>query len=492
MNPKRILLTLLLISPLLLSAQTTLISAESKGVLSKTLLDIFLPTVAPDVAPLVKYDVELYRVQYQTVGVSGNLETASGLFVVPSIDADEVVPMLVYQHGTVASRESVPSRTEAATLLSGQGEGLIVVILASMGYASVAPDYLGLGDNPGNHPYVHAATEGSAAFDLLIALEEWAETNTYNVTNKVFVTGYSQGGHGAAAAHKMMEEESSGRFEVAAGSFMSGPYSISEVMRDLMVGTEVYGYTSYVPNTIIGYNAVYQLYDDLESILKQPYADLSQQFADELIDLGRLNSLLEDSLSANGGEILARRMLQDSVITILETAADHPIYNALLDNDLDSWVPDAPVRLVYCEGDDQVPFRNALVAEDRMNQAGAADVLAVQMDTVTSLIHTECVIPAVSYTADWFEGIRATVSLRPPVLVEQLSMSPNPAGQWTTLRQIKAGSQIRVVDMQGRLKQTQVAMSSVVDLAVDHPPKGIYTVSVDSPRGIKSGRLVGH
>ena len=60
------------------------------------------------------------------------------------------------QHGTVAERNRVPS---VSPLIHGP-EGFL---LAGAGYATCMPDYIGLGESGGLHPFLHA--ESSAAVD---------------------------------------------------------------------------------------------------------------------------------------------------------------------------------------------------------------------------------------------------------------------------------------------------------------------------------------
>ena len=53
---------------------------------------------------------------------------------------------------------------------------------------------------------------------------------------------------------------------------MSGPYSISGAMKDVIVSDEPYFFTGYLPYTILSYNEAYDLFDDLGEYFKEPYA----------------------------------------------------------------------------------------------------------------------------------------------------------------------------------------------------------------------------
>src|ERR1043165_9341386 len=92
----------------------------------------------------LQYPVNIYKVIYNTVAGDSTPTTASGLMAVP-VGAPCKVPMMSYQHGTTTKKNDVPSRFK--------GEWFIALAAASKGYVALMPDYLGLGDGPGMHPY---------------------------------------------------------------------------------------------------------------------------------------------------------------------------------------------------------------------------------------------------------------------------------------------------------------------------------------------------
>ncbi|MBK8042036.1 MAG: hypothetical protein IPK21_04855 [Haliscomenobacter sp.] len=162
---------------------------------------------------------------------------------------------MVYQHGTAGSREAVPSRLSF--------EATIGLVGGALGYVSVLPDYLGLGDSDGFHPYLHAKTEASAAVDMLRAARQFAASATIALNGQVFVSGYSQGGHAAMALHRELETNLSAEFKVTASAPMSGPYSISGDMKSRLLSEEEYFYPGYPLYTMLSYNLAYGVYDSL-------------------------------------------------------------------------------------------------------------------------------------------------------------------------------------------------------------------------------------
>lgn len=248
-----------------LSAQN-LISATLLGSRTKAQL------TAQFNVPLVQYGAKFYRLKYTTTAINGTLDTVSGLLAVPD-NLNKVYPRLVYQHGTSGSKLDVPSYTATS------GEGTIGVLLAGLGYVTLAPDYLGLGISKGFHPYVHAASEASVAIDLLRAADQYTLQNGIHTNAQLFITGYSQGGHAAMALHRAIEQDSTHEFTVTAAAPMSGPYSISGVMRNLILTDAVYYYPAYIPNTALSYQTVYgNIFTQPSDIFRPAYAGVITQF----------------------------------------------------------------------------------------------------------------------------------------------------------------------------------------------------------------------
>jgi len=105
------------------------------------------------------FNVNVYKLDYETVDPLGNRTTASGALMLP-VGSTSALPLASYQHGTMTRKIDAPS----ATTLSA--EGFVGIAFACTGYAATLPDYLGLGDSPGAHPYLHASSEATAGVDM--------------------------------------------------------------------------------------------------------------------------------------------------------------------------------------------------------------------------------------------------------------------------------------------------------------------------------------
>ncbi|MCB0386948.1 MAG: hypothetical protein KDD43_16260, partial [Bdellovibrionales bacterium] len=202
--------------------------------------------------PKPKNPVALYRVQYETIDQDGDRARASGLLILPDFPPPEgeerKLSLVSYQHGTVLKKSAVPSRVHFnPESLAGS------LIYASQGYALLASDYLGLGDSVGFHPYLHAETEASAAYDFVIAALRVMTEMGWEKTGRLYLTGYSQGGHATMALGRYWQEHpiQSTETGLRIGGMvpMAGPYDLSGItlkMSQAMEGQETPAFTAYL------------------------------------------------------------------------------------------------------------------------------------------------------------------------------------------------------------------------------------------------------
>ena len=462
-----------------------LISSEYLTSVSKATLEAQYPLD-------FKNGVDLYKMLYTTLDIQGQLDTASGLMVVPD-DADFVYPMLCYQHGTVGSRWEVPSSLDGGYQLA--------VLFGGLGYATAAPDYLGLGEARGLHPYVHADSEGSVAADMLLAARQFANENDFlHVNDQLFITGYSQGGHAALAAHKTIQEDYADQFTVTASAPMSGPYSVSEKMIEFTLGDEEYLFVAYIAWTALSYNLAYDnIYDDLGDFFKAEYVGPIQQFANEEITLWELNETLGTLLyQNNSGQIKPKFMLQPEVLDAIHNDPTHPVSVALQDNDLVDWLPNAPVRLLYCTADDQVYSENAVYAAETMTANGAIDLLALDVNPVAD--HGGCVSPAVGFATLFFSGFQeitmVTNNKTPTSPDALLTISPNPAVDVLTVQlsdfaDASATYQIKLYQLNGQLiAQDEISGNETLRVFINDWVPGVYLLQTVGENVVYSQKVV--
>jgi len=413
----------------------------------------------------VNNGIEVYKMLYETPDTDGTLDTASGLFIIPITDENQQFPFLAYQHGTSSSRNAVPSNME-------NGERTLVYYFAGQGYYTTAADYLGLGDSRRLiHPYIHAATEASAAIDLVKAAKSYTDEQNLLNSGQLFITGYSQGGHAGMAMHRELNNSTIDGLEVAAGSHMSGIYNVSGELLTASLSDEVYLFPSYLAWLIVGYQSVYgNLYNELSDIFAPAYASLVQDFIDNVITRAELNALLD---------------------------ANDPFQIALRDNDVFDWVPNSPMRMIYCMADDQVAFTNSTFTDSVMNANGAADVLAVDINSAAD--HLGCVIPATFASNSFFEQF-ANRSILSSTKDLDLSLAfrvqPNPATDYLTLNLTAPNSsfqtyQLRLINLNGQtVAQRQTNNLQNFHFPLNEISGGLYLMQVQSENGFWTEKIL--
>lgn len=356
-----------------------------------------------------EYGVDVYKVVYNTIDPFGAPTIASGALVLPSTP-NCFHPLAAYMHGTVLDREGVPSRLS--------GEIIVGYFLGGTGYVTVLPDYLGLGDSPGPHPYMHGASEASASIDMLRAAREFCADRGVELNGQLFLTGYSQGGHSCMATHKVLQEQFPDEFTVTASAPCSGPFDVSGVQAEVITSPDPYPAPYYLPYVVFSYNYVYDLVDDLSEVLRDPYDVVLPPLFEGNNGSGAVDAVMPEVPSL----IMDEQVLQDFM-----DDPDHFFRVALRDNDVYEWVPTSPVRMAYCESDSHVSYQNSIVCRDAMVALGATEVQAVSAGS--GFDHNDCAFPALLGSKNWFDTQKFPcefngIDERPAIV---WSVYPNPA-----------------------------------------------------------------
>ncbi len=428
--------------------------------------------------PGADYDVATYKIVYNTVDIDGSPTIASGALMVPTNTTCDQFPLISYNHGTVLERENVPSRDNS--------EALIPKLMAGVGKVTVSPDYLGLGDNPGLHPYLHAESEATATIDLIRAAREYLQDSlSISLNGEVFVTGYSQGGHAAMATVKYIQDNNlTGEFNVLAAGPASGPYNLSGTQSQTLLSNAPYSNPGYVCYLLFGLNRVYgDLYTNYSDILKSPYDQIIPPYFDGTYPMDSVNAKLPARLND---------FMQDSVLLNFANASatkNHPLWQALIKNDNFDWNPAFPMELYYCTQDEQVTFGNSLNADSAMSARGA-NVTAVNRG---SLNHGGCVFPSLSAAVDFFESFETScqfVNLEGYITADRIHYYPNPARDNIRLSGLgDSEAEVWLFDLNGRMVKYVSAVKNEESISLSELPAGMYILQVETKNNRASGRL---
>ncbi|MEO6588399.1 MAG: lipase family protein [Pyrinomonadaceae bacterium] len=177
--------------------------------------------------PQATKSVDLYKVSYSSLNEKGSSVVLSGLVALPKNEAPK--GLVVFAHGTFADRNLSPSRyTGKATASETE---LAILAFTSGGYGVAMPDYLGLGDDKGFHPYPVALTNSVSTIDIIQPARTVAARQNVALGSRLFITGYSEGGAVAMWAVRELEKKTGAEYKVTAAAPLSGPYDLSGTTR---------------------------------------------------------------------------------------------------------------------------------------------------------------------------------------------------------------------------------------------------------------------
>jgi len=316
-------------------------------------------SLAEGVVP--RYSVTSYRLEYLTTDADGKEVRASGMVSVPQKPAGSKSPVLSYQHGTIFRDAEAPSNNAVASE--------VAVVLASLGYIVLAPDYVGFGaSNKTPHPYLLSGPSAAATVDFLTAARTWRSQANVADNGQLFLTGYSEGGYVTMAAHRAMQAGGSSHLQnlrmVVPGA---GPYNVQTTM------------------------------DGLVDLVRD-----EQPVIGALINPGFLRYL--------GGSVQreVRRLLLRALIPgDADVAYDTRFIDRFLADDvraLDAissvydYKPNVPVRLYHGRNDRTVPYASSVSTLRAMQQRGAGDLVSLTECRAQPVAgHLECVPPFITF-----------------------------------------------------------------------------------------------
>jgi hypothetical protein len=335
-----------------------------------------------------QYNVRLYKVDYETITPLGARTVASGALLLPE-DTGYALPLVSYQHGTLTQTNSAPSSMDLT------GEVAVGIGFATTGYAAAVPDYLGLGDSPGLHPFLHARSEATACVDMLRAVTTICATNGFPLASQLFLCGYSQGGHSTMALQRELEAYHTNEFTVTACAPMAGPYDLSGVTTDDFLNGVPNPNPYYFLYLLGAYQEVYHLAPNLASLLAPPY----NATLPPLLDGNTSGSQMDAVMPTNAVQIL-----QTNFLAAFRANPRHPLRLALQANGLYDWRPVAPMRLYQCASDMDVDPANSQIALASFQALG--DTQVQFFDPLPGADHDECAQPSLLLAKAWFDSLR--------------------------------------------------------------------------------------
>jgi pimeloyl-ACP methyl ester carboxylesterase len=316
--------------------------------------------------------VDLYRMTYTAQTGKGAMRL-SGLLALPR---DGGARRLVsFQHGTATTRSAVPSQPD--------GTGIAAAIaFAGNGYALIAPDYPGMGEAEGRHPYYVADAIGPSIVAMIAAAQRLDSVPEA----PVFLAGFSEGAWASLVALRLIE---SGGGQVLGSAQVSGPYdlrhlSVPSTLRDPGPSGSLYlAYAAWGQAAYFG--------RPLDTALSGKYPGLVERLFG-----GAPPDEIMASLPKQPREMFVREFLD-----AMESQGSHWLADSFAANSLTDVIPRAPVRLYYGAEDVDVLPQESIAAAARMTERGAT----VTVINVGPLPHNTSMLAAAPLILAWLNEL---------------------------------------------------------------------------------------
>jgi pimeloyl-ACP methyl ester carboxylesterase len=363
---KRIVYTFILFVFVLNSCKDTDTTPQNKNLVSGTLVKEYtkeqfiteLGSFGSSVSLFVRSGIKTYRIVYKTKNTDGTEVQASGGIVVPT-GISEPLALASLQHGTILNDNEAPS------YFNFNSEAAIGAFLAATGYIVAMPDYIGYGESKNlPHTYEHREGLATASLDFIRAAKEFIRQNNLNWNEKLYISGYSEGGFATMSLLKKIEEETGSEFNLKAATCGSGAYNKTQSFKNLLNATTgaVASNNRLYLWVLLTYDRIYKINRPMNQYFKEPYATQIQSQQQNV------------TISATIGTIV-----QDSFKTNFLNGTDTAFGNAVKDNDVFDWKPKSPLRLYHGDADPLVAYINSKTAFDAMRARGATNVELVTL-----------------------------------------------------------------------------------------------------------------
>ncbi|MGL5005624.1 MAG: alpha/beta hydrolase family protein, partial [Casimicrobium sp.] len=300
-------------------------------------------------------------------------------------------PVLLYAHGT-----TVEKGYNFASPANGE-TGLIAAMYAAQGWIVVGPNYAGYeASRLPYHPYLNAEQQSSDMVDALRAARKAFPNIGANASDKLFLSGYSQGGHVAMATAKAIQEKYSSEFKVTALGGMSGPYAMTKTLQTVFAGGVNAGATVFSPLIFTSWQKAYgNIYSSPNDVYEAAYATGIETLLpsatlnfNTLFTTGKLPTKLFASGALVTGDaslnalfaagIGTPNLIKESYRQAVRTGgATHPVAVAAAKNDLTGWKPSRPVAMCVGAADPTVFATNTTEAATTFTALGVGQLVRV-------------------------------------------------------------------------------------------------------------------
>jgi len=382
------------------------------------------------------------------------------------------------------------------------------LLFAGSGYLTVAPDYQGLGDGEGFHPFVDARTEAAATIDNVRAARKLAQVLNFSLNGEVFLTGYSQGGHSTVATLKEISEQHQSEFNVIMAAPGSGPYDLSDLEFNYMFTNPNYPTPEYGLYAIASCQYTRgTIYTDIHQFIKPEY---SEWYTNEI--LGQTGNV--EWIPTPWTD-----MLQPAFLNELQNNPNHPFRTCLAESNNYDWANNYLTYYFYTTGDEQVDYRQSIKAIDAQRNRipwwrfwDKAKIQGRDIGLFGQLTHSYASIPAMLAARVEF-NLRSTrctdqlqrkedsladeqAALTALAVVNGFDIYPNPVNESAKLVLANPTDELVHIYLRSINGSSAVALpfhhaSGYYEISRMGIPSGLYILEIQTSSGAISRRKVG-
>jgi hypothetical protein len=206
------------------------------------------------------------------------------------------------------------------------------------------------------------------------------------------------------ATVKELEENFINELNVTASAPMAGPYSMSEAQAEML--NTVYPNPGYFPYIIFAYQNVYNnLYNDISEILRPGFEDLFDMY-DGTYSMNDINesiwSIASEIYGIDSTTFTPLDMINEDYYYAYQNNENHPFRLALEENDLLDFIPQSPMRLIHCNGDNDVSYENSVMAFDAFSPFMNEEIFLLDGGGFN---HSECAKSSIISAKLFFDGL---------------------------------------------------------------------------------------
>jgi hypothetical protein len=337
--------------------------------------------------PKALYNVNLYRVQYSSVipEFDNRPTVAYGLLAVP-LGITGTMPVVSYQHGTLFSRNAVPSYPD-----SSMETKLEIAGFSGQGYILIAADYFGKGLSKEFDSFLVKASTQQACLDMYLASKIVCDDLKIK-QGQLFLSGWSQGGWCTLVFLNKLESLG---IPVTAAGVMSAPTDVFMLINRWIHNPQPIDapyLNGEIAILVYAYEEYYKVPGLAASVLRPEYLQVSKDFYENKISYEELYNKVPSKLSDyfQADYIKTNSISEDRFSQLLQQNQSY------------HWRSITPLQTYFGEIDEAVCEYIATLMQGYQKIMGGAEVTAI--DAGSKADHHGTFAYAIPKQKIWFDS----------------------------------------------------------------------------------------